>query len=138
MAQVPAPEKRIKKYATAANADNRHGVVWSPEEDARVKSQFAQGMTIESIAEGVLRTPKAVELRLARYAAEEIVEDPQPNKITAAASKWRVTESMVKNNLKKLAPREKHTVKKADLEARIELLEQQVRALQDIIATSKM
>lgn len=134
MAQVPAPEKRIKKYATAANADNRHGVVWTPEEDVRVKNQFAQGMTIESIAEGIQRTSKAVELRLARYAAEEIVADPQSDKIIAAASKWRVTESMVKTNLKKLAPREK----KADLEARIELLEQQVRALQEIIATSKM
>ncbi len=91
-------EKRVAKYAKQENSDNRFGVFWSEEEDGRLLSEFNSGTSIALIADSHQRTPKAIEIRLAKLAGKELYEKGGSAQIIAA--KYRVTESMVNKELK--------------------------------------
>ena len=126
---VSGQEKRNRKYATPANANNRVGVIWAPEEEANLKREFLSGQSLQEIADLHQRAPKAIELRLAKIAAEEVTET---NPVTSVCAQYRVTESMVRSEMKKLE--KKAQPKRLTLEARITALEEQVRQLQAVIA----
>lgn len=98
-------EKRAAKYANQENTDNRYGVFWTDEEDSRLLSEFKSGVTIQQISESHKRTPKAVEIRLAKLASWEIYPTDDSTEITRIAAKYRVTESMVIKELKFLQKR---------------------------------
>lgn len=126
---VSSTEKRHRKFATPANANNRVGVFWSPEEEANLKREFLAGKSLDELSQTHQRAIRAIELRLAKIAADEVTESNSP---TAACVKYRVTETMVQRELakkvKKAQPKPA-PVKKADLLARLTLLEEQVRQL---------
>ena len=96
----------MAKYAKQENSDNRFGVFWSGEEDSRLLSEFKSGTSIQQIAESHQRTPKAIEIRLAKLAGQELYALEQSGRViadsdvTTIAVKYRVTESMVTKELK--------------------------------------
>lgn len=136
-ASAPATEKRHRKYETAANANNRVGVIWTPEEEADLKREFFENKSLDEISQLHKRTPRSIELRLAKIAADELIEaiDSGTDAYVSAstvASKYRVTETMVQKALTKKAKKanpKPAPVKKIDLIARIESLEEQVRQI---------
>lgn len=129
IATAPAGEKRHRKHATSANANNRVGVFWTPEEEANLKREFLEGKSLDEISQLHKRAIRAIELRLAKIAAEEVSET---DSVTDVCAKYRVTESMVQKELAKKVKRSQPKpvpVKKADLTARIVALEEQVAQL---------
>ena len=130
-------EKRVSKYDTDSNKDNRMGVHWSPEEDASLMEQMARGLSISQIAELHQRTARAVEIHLSKLAAKDSMESG--SSAQQMATKYRVTESMVSRELKNLKAKETKETKVAaaatsddkvaQLEARVLELEKWVQLL---------
>lgn len=104
-------EKRVPKYAKDENSDNRYGVIWTDEEDARLMKSLQSGLSMQLIAEAHKRTPKAIEIRLAKLAAKEVHEISAP--VQSIATKYRVTETMINKELKFLQRKEKKEKKEA-------------------------
>ena len=110
-------------------------IKWLPEEEEALKTEFFEGKSIKEIADSHNRTKRAIEIRLARLATEEVSDEVT---LAEAAAKYRVTESMVESQIKKKEKRE-HKIqnklpKKATLVSRIEALEEQVRALTEALS----
>lgn len=123
-------EKRLRKYATPANVNNRVGVIWTPQEEAQLKEEIFSGLSLQEIANLHHRAPKAIELRSARLAAGEVTEE---NPVQVVCSKYRVTETMVNYELKR-----KNKPKKATLEARVAALEEEVQRLRELLAKANL
>ena len=119
-----AQEKRQKRFATPANANNRVGVYWTEEEEAELKQEFLSGQPLQTIADQHQRAIRAIELRLAKIAAGEVSEETP---VTVVCAKYRVTESMVQKELARAV--KKAQPKKNELVAKVAALEEEVRQL---------
>lgn len=121
---------RVNSYTTMAQAKKtiNRGTLWTDDECEQLRSEFEQGVSVKDIAMNHQRTVKAIEHRLAQFAAEDVLQGVSA---PDAASKYRVTESMVNQKIRQNQNAKQPPLKErvTQLEARVEQLEQMIAAM---------